>query len=550
MSDIVSEMALPHLDRDSDVVVLGSGAAALAAALAAAEKGAAVTVLEKASQLGGTTSVSGGLLWVPLNSHMRSAGINDSRAAAVAYLTRLAAGQVHGDIIETYVDRAAGLVDHLEGITPLRFAVMSAFPDYRQEFEGALAAGRGLETLPFDANQLGDHSHAVRISPFYTALTLSELKGGVYDPSIIPWTRAAERMRGNIRTLGSALVCGLLKACLDRGVRVLTETPARRLLVDGDRVAGVVAEHNGEECTFRAARAVVLGSGGFDWNQRLKSSLLGIGDVAAVGVPTNEGDGLVMALRTGAALTGVREAWWEVVSSIPTEQWPEGGQMFRPNVAERTLPGSIMVNRAGRRFVNEAMNYHDLSRSLMQFDTATYTFPDNPAWTVFDQSFKDRYVVMTAMPGEPAPEWLPRADTLEELAELVGIDPDGLATTVSRFNGFARSGVDADFHRGESAYDRYQSDPRHGPNPSLGTIGDPPFYALETRLGMVGTKTGLSIDPRARVLDVAGHPIAGLLACSNLVAAATTGPAIAGPGGTLGPAVVFGYIAGETAAGG
>lgn len=536
-------------DRDSDVVVVGSGAAALAAALAAAERGAAVTLIEKAEQLGGTTSVSGGLLWVPLNRHMRIHGLSDERGAAIRYLRRLAAGRVHREVIEAYVDRASRLIEHLESETPLQFAAMPAFPDYRPDFEGSVAGGRGLETLPFDANQLGDHAHSVRISPFYMALTLSELKGGVYDPSIIPWTRAAERMRGNVRTLGSALVCGLLKACLDRGVRVLAGTPVRRLTVTGDRVDGVIAESAGVSRTY-AARAVILGCGGFDWNEGLKANLLGLDDVAAVGVPTNEGDGLVMALRVGAALTGVREAWWEPVSSIPTEQWSEGGQMFRPNVAERTLPGSILVNRAGRRFVNEAMNYHDLSRSLMDFDTATYTHPNNPAWTVFDQSFKDRYVVMTAMPGEPAPEWLPRANTLEELAELVGIDAPDLSSTVARFNAFARSGIDDDFHRGESAYDRYQADPRHKPNPSLGPLGDPPYYALETRLGMVGTKTGLDIDPKARVLDSTGKPIPGLLACGNMVAAAVTGPAIAGPGGTLGPALTFGYIAGETAAGG
>jgi hypothetical protein len=535
-------------DRDSDVVVVGSGGAALLAAATAAQGGCAVTVLERSAHFGGTTSVSGGLVWIPLNRFLAQAGVEETRAGAINYMTRLAAGHVAPEIIETYVDNAHLMVDYLEERTSVRVAPMPEFPDYHPDFEGACQGGRGLESLPFDAGLLGEHAHSVRISPYYTALTLSELKSGVSDPGIIPWDRAAGRIRGNVRTLGSALVCGLLKACKDAGVRLLSNVRVRTLVVDGYRATGVEAENaGGEMVTFLARRGVILGSGGFDWNEKMKARLLGLTGLVSSGVPSNEGDGLTMALRAGASLTGTREAWWEPLGAIPGEHWSEGGQIYRPNVAERTLPGSVMVNRAGRRFVNEAMNYHDLSRSMMAFDAISYDYPNRVAWTVFDQAFKDRYVVMTSMPGDPAPEWLAAADSLPQLAAKVGIDPDGLVATIARFNRFARAGVDEDFHRGESTYDRYQADARHKPNRSLGPLDQPPYYALDTMLGIVGTKTGLDITPRAEVLSSAGSPIPGLFACSNLVAAAITGPAIPGPGGTLGPALTFGYLAGLNA---
>jgi len=231
---------------------------------------------------------------------------------------------------------------------------------------------------------------------------------------------------------------------------------------------------------------------------------------------------------------------------VPGEEY-DGRPLSRGDFAIRSLPHSILVNRRGQRFVNEAHNYNDMMKPFFTFDPVSYDRPNLPAYLVVDQSFRDRYMLMTLLPGMPSPPWLPQAPSLDELARKIGVDPEGLAATAQRFNGFAREGVDRDFRRGESAYDHFYGDPDHRPNPNLGTIEKAPFYALEVFPGSIGTKGGPRVDADAQVLRVDGAPIRGLYAAGNVMAG-VTGPGYPGAGSTIGTAMTFGYLAARHAA--
>jgi len=256
-----------------------------------------------------------------------------------------------------------------------------------------------------------------------------------------------------------------------------------------------------------------------------------------------------MATAVGADLANMSEIWGVPTSFVPTDEH-DGKQLYRITMAERCLPHTIMVNRYGRRFVDEAHNYNDVAKVFRTFDPVPFDYTNDPAWCVFDQQYRDRYwVLMTSMPGDGMdPEWLPMADTLEELARKVGIDAENLKATVDRFNGFAREGVDPDFNRGGTAYDRYCGDPRNQPNPCLGTIEQPPFYALPVYIGTIGTKGGPRTNADGQVLNAFGEAIEGLYAAGNVMAS-VSGPAYGGGGFTIGLAMTWGYIAAKHAAG-
>jgi succinate dehydrogenase/fumarate reductase flavoprotein subunit len=252
-----------------------------------------------------------------------------------------------------------------------------------------------------------------------------------------------------------------------------------------------------------------------------------------------------MAMSVGADLANMNEAWWCPSVVVPGEEY-DGVQLNRGEFAIRSLPHSIIVNRAGRRFANEAQNYNDLSRALHLFDTRSYEYANLPAWLVFDERFRSRFSIGTILPGQTVPGWVPWGTTLDDLAGRIGVDASGLAATVARFDGFAATGHDDDFGRGDSLYDRYYGDHDHGPNPNLAPIREPPYYAVEVIPGMIGTKGGVETDDRARVRDVRGEPIPGLYAAGNL-AAFWLGSGYPGAGASIGPAMTFGYLAGRAA---
>lgn len=537
-------------DLETDVLVIGTGGAGLTAALAANAAGAKVAIIEKTNLVGGTTAVSGGVLWVPCNHHMPAVDIPDSRSEAVSYARRLADGRSDEQLLELYIDTAPVMLRFIEDTTPLSFTALPRYPDYHPEFEGGKPGGRSLDPGLFDTNSLGEWKSKLRKSPIFgmTAMSVNEATDwGVFSkPLELPFELLAERYKKGLVCYGAALVGSLLRGLLDKGIEPMLGVRASELVVDDGKVVGLEAERDGKPMTIRAKNGVILASGGFEWNKELNAQFLGGQLTHPNSPPSNTGDGLKMAMSVGADLGNMSEAWWCPSVVVPGEEY-DGVQLNRGDFAIRSLPHSIIVNRSGKRFVNEAQNYNDLMKPFFAFDPMDYERPNLPAHLVIDQSFVDKYALVTAVPGMPVPEWLVRADTLEELAAKIGVDGTNLAATVARFNGFAAEGVDADFRRGESLYDHFYGDPDNAPNPNLGAIEKAPFYALQVHPGAIGTKGGAKVDTNGQVVGVDGAPIGGLYAAGNVMAG-VTGPGYPGAGSTIGTAMTFGYIAGSHAA--
>ena len=512
------------------VIVVGTGAAGLAAALAAAVRGASVTLVEAAERIGGTTALSGGVAWLPGNES--DPGSEDD---AAAYLSALSLGDHDENRCEVFVREAAGVAAELERHSPLRWHGLP-YPDYHAELRGGQAGGRSMEPDPLRVGE--DIRALVRPAPNVSApITYRELATGEVDRGEVE-----KRRRHNILTLGRALVAALAAGALERGAQIRTGERARTLVRDGGgRMTGVRTEAD----TY--AGRVVLATGGFERDDALVRSLLRGPMVAPAGVPTNRGDGLRMAMAAGAALGNLSEAWWSPAIQVPGETI-DGAPMYRLVLTERARPGSLIVDGRGRRFADEAQNYNDLGRALHEFDPTAFTFPRVPAWMLFDGAYRRRYTVGPIRRGAPDPAWLERADDVGALARRIGVPDAALVETVERFNGFAASGRDADFGRGDRLYGRFMGDPR-AEHPVLGTVREPPFYALRILPGCLGTKGGPRTDDRGRVLHVeTERPVSGLYAAGN-VSASPFGFAYPGAGGTIGPALVFGYRAGEAAAG-
>jgi succinate dehydrogenase/fumarate reductase flavoprotein subunit len=539
-----ARVTVTRWDQEVDVVVVGSGGAGLTAAVLARDHGADVFVLERSGNIGGTTAVSGGGVWIPLNHHMGEVGVRDSREAALSYCRRLAAGRSSDELIETFVDTGHEMVRYLEEHTPLRFDAC-ALPDYQSEREGA-KSGRTLEPQLFPARELGEWAGRLRPSPLmFVPLRMEEAFAFFTRPLEPPVKAIVKRMEEGLVGSGNALIAALLKACLDRGITFSMDTRARRLIQEEGRVVGVRAERDESEYLVRARGGVVLACGGFEWDPGLWSRFMAVPITHRCSPPYNEGDGLVMAAELGADLANMGEAWLYPGAVIPGEEH-EGLPVSRWVMGERTLPHTILVNRRGRRFVNEGANYNDMSKGFNQFDPNTFEYQNLPCWAIFDHQYREKYAIMTMTPADPDPDWLSRDDTLSGLAGRVGIDPDGLTETVSRFNGFAREGRDRDFGRGESAYEHWMGDAT-APHPNLGTIEQPPFYALPVHLAAAGTKGGPRTNAQGQVLAVRGSAIPGLYAAGNAMAG-VSGPGYYGGGGTIGLGMTWGYICGRNAA--
>ncbi len=527
--------------------MVGSGAAALAAALAAHDGGARVTVLERTGSLGGTTAVSGGGVWMPQNHRMAESGIADSREEALVYMGRLTAGRTPSELLERYVDEGPAVLAGLEARTALRLRSMS-WPDYHPEMEGARTAGRMLEPAVFDGSRLGPWAKALRRPPVLGLPITLEEATVEWRPSYFPERFDAglveQRVGAGRLACGQALVAGLLEACVTRGIEPRLEARAVELVADGGSVRGVVVEAEGRR-TVVGAGAVVLASGGFEWNEAVRTRFLPGPLTHPHSPPASDGDGLAMAMAVGADLGNMNEAWWYPASSLPGEEY-DGRPLARFVGIERTAPHSIIVDRFGERFVDEAANYNDMQKAFFSFDANEYAPRHLPCWVVFDRQYRERYSVVTARPDDPDPPWLAVHDSLVGLAGAVGIDGSGLERTVERWNRMVRDGCDRDYGRGSSAYDRFHGDPSAA-HPNLGTIERGPYYALPIHVGTVGTKGGPRIDADGRVLHVRGHAIPGLYGAGNVVAS-PAGPAYFGGGTSIGMGLVFGHLAGAHAA--
>jgi succinate dehydrogenase/fumarate reductase flavoprotein subunit len=531
-----------------DVVVLGTGAAGLVAAITAAQRGATVGLFERSDLVGGTSAMSGGVVWMPDNHHMTELGLTDSREDALAYLQSLALGHLDPVVAEAFVDEGPAAVRWVEEHTPCRFFVVDGYPDYHPEHLGGRpGGGRSLDNAVFSFDELGPWADKVRNQRGPTPYTLSDTAAGgatePLDPAVV-----AERLERHANGLGLALVGALLKGCLDRGVEPQLHHRAVGLEVDDGRVKGVRFETPAGARIVHATRGVVLATGGFEWADELVRTFLRGPMTGPASTPTNTGDGLRIAMAAGAELGNMTGAWWAPVSRIPGETTWDAPRV-RLVLPERTRPRSILVNGCGVRFCNEAGNYNAMGGAFHAFDPATFSYPNQPAWLVFDHTYLRTYDLLAMPPTDTAPDWMPTGATPTELASVIGVPGPALEATVARFNEAARAGDDPDFGRGRSAFDHFNGDRRLPPPfTTLGPIEDAPFHAIKVECGTLGTNGGPRVDAKARVRSADGGVIDGLFAAGNVMAS-PTGMAYGGAGGTLGPAITFGHIAGREAAG-
>ncbi len=532
-------------DEPLDVVVLGTGAAGLCAALAAADSGATVGIFEKADKVGGTTALSSAVAWIPNNKYAAAAGVEDSREDGLAYLESLSHGLILPELAEAFVDTGPELIEWLESSTPLQLRLVPDFPDYHPEHPGGKpGGGRSLEPELFSFNRIeGWGERMIGVTrPMRVVETPIGGGTGFIDPSI-----EAERRADRIEGLGRALVGSLLKGCLDHGVVPHLEHRAVELVMQDGTVTGVRFE-TPEGVVVVRARSVVIATGGFESDEALVRDFLRGPITYPAGVPTNTGDGLRMAMRVGAQLGNMREAWWVPVAALPRKS-PEDRQPVMLVLRERTLPRSLIVNRFGKRFTNEAANYNALGGAFHQFDPGSFTYLNQPCYLIFDEEFVEMYGGFGAPPGGPMPDWVTRGDNLDDLAQQIEVPSPVLEATVHRFNELVAKGHDDDFGRGDSAYDGWCGDRAHYPSTAatLGPVESGPYYAVELFSSTLGTKGGPRTDVDGAVLDVDGNSIPGLFAAGNAMAG-PTGMVYGGAGGTLGPALVFGYRAGRAAA--
>ncbi len=529
-----------------DVVVVGSGCAGLVAALAAARHGATVRLLEAGDEIGGTSALSGGVVWIPNNEQMGKLGCSDSDEEGFRYLVHQAGATADPALVATFVAAGRAAVRFVEEASPLTFDAIDA-PDYHPESPGGKVSGRPIEPGLFQPATLGEWAGAILGPPTHVPTRVSESMGKIEEYLAQHAEEMEERRRLGLWARGRALVGGLLAGCLEAGVDVRTGVRGRRLLLDAGRVRGIVCDH-GSVVEEHRAGAVVLASGGFDFSAEMTSQLLaGAADISAAS-RHNDGAALRMAMAAGASFANVSDAWWAPAIARPDEinaPFP----MVRQTQAERSRPGSIMVNAAGRRFVNEAANYYDVGRVMHAVD-ATSGLPANlPAWLVFDHRYRASYVLAGLAPSDADPEWVTSAPSLRELGVRCGIDGAALEATVTAFNDGARAGADPTFGRGVSAYERFVGDRSFdGPAATLRALEEPPFYAVRIQCGILGTNGGPRIDAGGRVVDPWGVAIPGLFAAGN-ASGSPIGSCYPGFGATLGPALVFGYLAGRTAAG-
>jgi 3-oxosteroid 1-dehydrogenase len=541
-------------EPEFDFAVVGSGAAGMTAALTAALAGLRTVVLEKTEYYGGSTARSGGGVWLPGNAALRRAGRGDSLAAASQYLAFVAGEDTPVSLRNALLEHGPAMFDLVLANTPLNFDWVPNYSDYYPEAPGGLASGRSVEPALLDAKVVGPDLAQLRppYLPAPAGITVTQANyrwmslGTSHLRAVTTTARVTGRMivsklrKRQLLSMGQALAAGLRAGLTTAGVPVWLTTPMTGLAIEEGRVTGVQVLRNGQPALVRASRGVLLATGGFERNAQLRQRYqrAPIGIDWTVGSPGNTGDGIVAGETAGGVLELMDDAWWG--PSIPLT----GGPVFC--LAERSLPGSLFVNGAGERFVNEAAPYVDAVHAM--YDKHTDDNPHIPCWMITDQRYRNRYVFTGMPPRKPLPRrWykagaVVRADSLAELASQIGVPADGLAKTVEKFNEFARTGKDTDFGRGDSAYDHYYGDPNCKPNPNLAPLAQAPFYAIKIVPGDLGTKGGLRTDDRARVLRADGSVVAGLYAAGN-TSALVMGRSYAGPGATIGPAMTFGYLA-------
>ncbi len=544
-----------------DIAIVGSGAGGMTAALAVHEAGLSALVIEKTRYYGGSTARSGGGIWIPCNHLMRAAGVADSFDEARTYLQGTVGERSPLASREMFLSQSVKMIQWLDRKSDLQCSYMQGYADYYPELPGGKVQGRALEPRLFDGNALGADLARLRppVIPIPAGLTFTAGEYKQLGLVMRTWQGRGTALRIGLRLLGARLtgrkmlmmgqaLIGRLRLSLKkRGIPVWLDAPMKELIVEGGRITGVRVEKDGQPVEVIARKGVILAAGCFAHNldMRLKYQKQPVTTRWTVASEGNTGDGILAGQRVGAAVDLMDEAWWGP-SSLP----PDTAPFF--HVAERGFPGLIMVNQKGRRFTNESASYVEVVQAMYRLHTDDD--PHIPCWFVFDQRYRNHYVFSSLFPRQPVPKqmldsgYVRKAGTIAELAGQLGMDATTLEATVTRFNGHARAGVDPDFGRGDSAYNRYFGDPTNKPHPNLAPIDQAPFYAVQVVAGDLGTKGGLVTDEYARVRREDGSLIEGLYCVGNN-SASVMGTTYPGPGCTIGPAMTFGYVAARHAAG-
>ncbi len=528
-----------------DVVVLGSGIAGLAGALAAHELGLRPVVLEKAGTLGGGTVNSYGLVWVGQNHLAQAAGYADSRAEVVAYMRFLGGGSLDDDRMSAFVDRSPEALRFFADCG-VRFRIVRGVTDhYYGKSPGSHAVGRSVEVDLISGFDLGDWRERVETPHDVPCFVTAEEQiawGGInsfsrWDPDLV-----RERKRQDMRGKGLGLICHFLKQLRARGVSVLADQQVDSLAVEGKRVTGVVMR-SGERLTAR--NGVILATGAYSANTRMNwefEQLPGIAQEASSLAPASlTGDGLVLGAEIGGLLHKIENSLRVMLSyTIPPPQPGASATCVHAGIVELCSPHTMVVNKYGRRFADETF-FQGIVPQLRLFDAMRHEYPNLPAYLIFDSQYLKEYSFANQPVGSEVPATVARAGSLPALAGKLGIDPERLERTAGRFNGFAATGVDEDFHRGENQWKLASAKAARGRNASLGTIEQPPFYGVE--LHPTGASSvGLLADGRGRVIHQRRHPIAGLYASGNVAAATEHGVGYQA-GLSLASAMTFSYLA-------
>ena len=565
---------MPRFDQDSplwttDLLVVGSGAGALTAAVTSAELGVDTLVIEKSHLWGGTSASSGGTLWIPCTRHMAAAGVDDSPREAHAYLNSLVGNEVPESKLRAYISNASKMLHFLEDKCGAAFRSVQ-YADYHMDLPGA-KEHRSHEPLPIVAGQLGrDYA---KLQPMHQSAqafgrinwTIGEARPMITRRPGWAWTmfkvsaryfldlpQRYRTTKDRRLTAGNALLAQLRRALNQRKVPLKLGVALEELLMEDGRVVGVRVNHTGQSGVIKVNRGVVLAAGGFEHNQAMREANFKTAGQTSTqwssSQRNNTGDAIRAAERIGAQLEFMDSAWW-----VPSIRLGDEDRA-RPLFVERALPGCMIVNQQGRRYMNESASYHVAGGAMMRLHSdGCGTIP---SWFIFDARYRGKYTVGPILPGPPVSDKaikrsmrdiLRRAESIAELANAINVPAKILEDTFARFNEHAAKGKDPDFHRGVNPYDRYYGDPRNEPNPCLAPLAKAPFYAVPIFPGDIGTKGGVLTDENGCALDSEGQRIPGLYAIGN-TSASVMGRTYPGAGSTLGPAMTFGYLAAHNAA--
>lgn len=559
-----------NFDHEFDVVVIGTGNGGLTSAICARDGGASVLVIEKSNQYGGTSATSGGGVWIPNNRYAVAENVDDSYDDAKAYINSVSPdGMIEDDLIETYLEHGPKMIDYLHENSRVKYRNLAHYPDYFPDNPGGKEGNRSMEPEPISGTDLGDDLSFLRDQHPQTAFTMgpirmnfTQVEGQLLLGALPGWKTLFAKLfikyifdlpmrllfgwKDRRLTMGNAGIARLILSCKDRDIPIWRNTSMSEIIFEDGRVIGIKASQGEKILNVKANKGVILASGGFEKNQELRERYLPQptnAEWSAANVH-NTGDALNEGLRLNAATHQMDTGWWSTTMKVPGQ---DKGWL---SMVDKSMPGNYTVNKNGERFSNESQNYVSFVNDM--FKEYAKGNPCAPCYMIFDSNFRKNrpcgpLLQASMQPDSRVPkEWwdpsfLTKADTLEELAEKVGLSANGLLKTQQKVNEFSKTGNDLDFQRGDTAYDRYYGDPSVEPNPCLAPLEKGPFYCMVLYPGEMGTAGGLVIDSNARVLDTSKNPISGLYACGNCTTALL--PKYPGPGSTLGPAMTFGYLA-------